>query len=283
MSGYCPDCGNTACVCDDIGMIDKDGYCNGEDALPADTRDEATRAAYKRWQALSGCEASTQNRWMWMAGYEFGQPHPADPPTFIHTGKGFAKRPAEPPEQVLDQIMDVIKSTPSNRRGYNCHGKPHAYDAPDYESIRVGVERVLGRAEPPLDSDRHLNWTDKALVMGPPHRSQPASTAGDVEARIEAALDDYEMRGDDGDYMPTEAEKFLIRDFCLGFMAEQHAPAAGEPYGGVKMCNCGVMRYPGRPHKCIGMEQPQPAEPQTAGGGDCVPRRYETRDAERLP
>ena len=34
------------------------------------------------------------------------------------------------------------------------------------------------------------------------------------------AVNDYELRGDDGDYSPTENERFLIVDYMTGFLEE---------------------------------------------------------------
>ncbi len=53
--------------------------------------------------------------------------------------------------------------------------------------------------------------------------------------KVDYPIGEYEVRGDDGDYAPNERERFLIKDYLEGFLAEfATAIATAKPVREVK-------------------------------------------------
>ena len=56
-----------------------------------------------------------------------------------------------------------------------------------------------------------------------PMKAKPglSDLLADLSSFIREYVDGYEVRGDNGDYTPTEQERWLIHDCIMGLIAEQ--------------------------------------------------------------
>ena len=50
--------------------------------------------------------------------------------------------------------------------------------------------------------------------------AEPSEPHAWTESAIDEYLEEYSLIGDDGDYTPTDDEKFVIKDAIIGFMSE---------------------------------------------------------------
>ena len=84
----------------------------------------------------------------------------------------------------------------------SCVGlKNYFHDKPD------GTERRLDRV------------VDDAIAILTAALAEPSEPVAWTESAIDEYLSGYSLIGDDGDYTPTDDEKFVIKDAIIGFMS----------------------------------------------------------------
>ncbi len=92
----------------------------------------------------------------------------------------------------------------------------------------IGLDGPRGESVPVVsDSDdrreRHLYQFLDALLSTPqPAQQVSVPLRKELEALADDYVEGYEFRGDEGDYQPTERERFLIEDCVAGLMDEIH-------------------------------------------------------------
>lgn len=105
--------------------------------------------------------------------------------------------------------------------GIKCHTKDcYIFEAEDacHDSQDALVRRWNTRSTPLRPLDEEAIWT--------------------VVNEVEYAVEDYEWRGDSGDYTPTENEQILMRDYLEGYLDEfvkSLAKKIGRPAGMKKL------------------------------------------------
>lgn len=46
-------------------------------------------------------------------------------------------------DEVVPSVLKIIKDTPSKEHSYMCHGEPHFYTSPDYETLEAKIRELL--------------------------------------------------------------------------------------------------------------------------------------------
>lgn len=66
---------------------------------------------------------------------------------------------------------------------------------------------------------QQLDDADEAIALLRAFLAEPSEAVAWTESAIDEYLSDYSLCGDDGDYTPTDDEKFVIKDAIIGFMS----------------------------------------------------------------
>lgn len=66
---------------------------------------------------------------------------------------------------------------------------------------------------------QQLDDADEAIALLRAFLAEPSEAVAWTESAIDEYLSDYSLPGDDGDYTPTDDEKFVIKDAIIGFMS----------------------------------------------------------------
>lgn len=66
---------------------------------------------------------------------------------------------------------------------------------------------------------QQLDDADEAIALLRAFLAEPSEAVAWTESAIDEYLSGYSLIGDDGDYTPTDDEKFVIKDAIIGFMS----------------------------------------------------------------
>ncbi len=138
-------------------------------------------------------------------------------------------------KQDIQTVLDALKTSAHYLIGYSEHREAAiticeaALAEPEGEPSTVlrlidTIKYLVGIAERGEGRKARDDELPEQFVLGYVKRleaalAEPSEPVAWTESAIDEYLSDYSLPGDDGDYTPTDDEKFVIKDAIIGFMS----------------------------------------------------------------
>jgi hypothetical protein len=139
-------------------------------------------------------------------------------------------------KQDIQTVLDALKTSAHYLIGYSEHREAAiticeaALAEPEGEPSTVlrlidTIKYLVGIAERGEGRKARDDELPEQFVLGYVKRleaalAEPSEPVAWTESAIDEYLSGYSLIGDDGDYTPTDDEKFVIKDAIIGFMSE---------------------------------------------------------------